>query len=337
VLALPASTAPGVRLTYVAPAPGGWRARSLPLEPGARSALLAGGGRFAAVAYRAGGAPDAQSGGRCRVALVDLARGQQAPARDECAGRDTVVGLAVDADGALVYLALWRRPGDAGPCGGPTGSRVVALRADSGAPVATAPLDGAPGPLLLAPGPSGRGPLLYAAEAAPTPDVAVPGEPPADCRWAGYDERFAGARAWRVWGLDATTLASEGEHAVPYLVRALAATPDGTDAFVLAGRASLFRFAPAGGPAAPFATLPDPAFGLAATDDRVFTVDVFGDRVWVLDRQRGAVVRAVATGRGPVGLALAGDGRVPGRGTGGSGGPGQPAVRREATRCASGR
>ena len=92
---------------------------------------------------------------------------------------------------------------------------------------------------------------------------------------------------------------------MPAHVRALAATSDGADAFVLAGRASLFRLGPAGGPAAPFATLPDPAFGLAATDDRVFTLDVFGDRVWALDRRRGALVQAVATGRGPIGLVLA--------------------------------
>jgi hypothetical protein len=109
-----------------------------------------------------------------------------------------------------------------------------------------------------------------------------------------------------VWGLDAATLAPDGEHAVPYPVRALAATPDGDDAFVLAGRAALLRLALPGGPAVPFATLPDPAFGLAATDDRVFTLDLFGDRVWALDRRRGAVVQAVATGRGPTGLVLAG-------------------------------
>jgi hypothetical protein len=92
-------------------------------------------------------------------------------------------------------------------------------------------------------------------------------------------------------------------------VRALAATPDGGDAFVLAGPAALLRLAPAGGPARPFATLPDTAFGLAATDDQVFTLDVFGDRVWSLDRTRGRVLRTIPTGRGPLGLALAESGR----------------------------
>ena len=110
-----------------------------------------------------------------------------------------------------------------------------------------------------------------------------------------------------MWGLDAATLAPEGEHAIPYPPRALAVTPDGGDAFVLAGRAAVFRLATAGGPARPFATLPDRAFGLAATDDQVFTLDVFGDRVWCLDRARGRVLRTIPTGRSPLGLVLAAD------------------------------
>ena len=153
------------------------------------------------------------------------------------------------------------------------------------------------------------GERLYATEALPGPDVAVPGWPPEACAEANYGEAFEGARAWRVWDLDAATLAPEAEHAVPYPPRALAATPDGGDAFVLAGRATLLRLAPAGGPAVPFATLPDAAFGLAATDDRVFTLDVFGDRLWSLDRARGRSLRSIPTGRSPLGLALAAAGR----------------------------
>jgi hypothetical protein len=270
--------------------------------------LLAGGGRYATVAYQAVDAPATGTGGRCRVARVDLEQGRPDPARDVCAGRDSVVGLAVGGDGEVVYLALWRRPLAAEPCDGATGSRVVALRLDTGTPVATAPLAGVPGPLVLAPGPGGPGPRLYASEALPGPDGAVPGESPADCAEGGYGDAFEGARAWRVWGLDATTLAPVGEHAVPYPVRALAATPDGGDAFVLAGRDALLRLGPAGGPARPFATLPDRAFGLAATDDQVFTLDVFGGRLWSLDRTHGRGLRTIPTGRSPLGLALAASG-----------------------------
>jgi hypothetical protein len=314
---------PEVRMIYVARGPGGWRARPVPLEPGARAPLLAGGGRYAVVAYEAEATPAGPEPARCRVALFDLARGRLGAPRDVCGGRDTVVGLAVEGAGGaedggagrvLAYLALWRRPAAAGDCGGvagdattggDTGSRVVALHPATGAAVAGAPLAGVPGPLVLAAAPGRLGRRLYAAEALPAPLVAVPGEPPADCLWAGYDEQFEGARAWRVWGLDATTLAPTGEHAVPYPPRALAATPDGDDAFVLAGHAALLRLGPAGGPAVPFATLPDRAVGLAATDGQVFTLDSFGDRVWSLDRARGRVLRTIPTGRSPLGLALA--------------------------------
>ena len=109
-----------------------------------------------------------------------------------------------------------------------------------------------------------------------------------------------------MWGLDAATLAPEAEHAVGHPVRALAVTPDGDDAFALAGSAAVLRLAPAGGPAAWVTTLPGAALGLAATDDRLFTVDALGDRVWGLDRRRGALAQTLATGRGPTGLVLVG-------------------------------
>lgn len=305
VLVQSVTAAPGVSLMHVVRGAAGWRGYPLPLEPGAQDAVLAGSGRHAAVVYRAPADPAAGSGGGCRVVRVDVAHGQVGPARDVCAGRTAVVGLAMGADGAVVYLALWRRPATAQPCDGPTGSRVVALRLDTGHPVASAPLDGVPGPLLLAPGPAGRGQRLYAAEALPgDADVAASGAPPGACAEAGYGHAFEGARAWRVWDLDAATLTPAAEHAVPYPPRALAATPDGGDAFVLAGRATVLRLLPAGGPVHPFATLPDQAFGLAATDDQVFTLDVFGDRVWSLDRTRGRLLRTIPTGRSPLGLAL---------------------------------
>ena len=297
---------PGVGLTFVAPAAVGWEARPLLLEPGARDPLLAGGGRFAVVAYVASAAPAAR-GMRCRVALIDLERGRVAATRDVCAGRDAVVGAAAGEDG-VVYLALWRRPAETEPCGGATGSRVVALRPDTGASVAAAPLDGVPGPLALAPGPGGAGQRVYAVEALPAAEVGRPGEPLTGCETTGYGELFEGAPGWRVQELEATTLAADGEHTVPYPVRALAATPDGGDAFVLAGPATVFRLRPGGGPAAPFAVLPDVAIGLAATDARVYAVGVFRDRVWGLHRRRGDLVQALPTGRNPLGIAVGGGG-----------------------------
>jgi hypothetical protein len=74
------------------------------------------------------------------------------------------------------------------------------------------------------------------------------------------------------------------------------------------GRAALLRLGAADGSAAPFAVLRDQAFGLAATDARVFTLDAFGDAVWSLDRHSGRLLRTIPTGRSPLGLALAGAG-----------------------------
>ena len=156
VLVPSVTAAPGAPQTRVVRDAGGWRVDPVLLEPGARSPALAGGGRYAAVVYRAAAGPAAASGGRCRVVRVDLEHGRVGPARDVCAGGDAVVGLALGADGAVAYLALRRRQAAAQSCDGTTGSRVVALRLDTGATVATAPLDGVPGPLLLAPGPADR-------------------------------------------------------------------------------------------------------------------------------------------------------------------------------------
>ena len=162
LLVLPVSPRPGVRLTYVTSEPrarGAGQARPVPLESGARAPLLAGAGRYAAVAYQAGDIPVGQSPRRCRLVPVDLTTGRPGAVRDVCHGPETVVGLAVapgaasggdDPTGPLAYVALWRRPGEAAACGGATGSRVVALRLATGALEAAAPLAGVPGPLVVA-------------------------------------------------------------------------------------------------------------------------------------------------------------------------------------------
>ena len=344
LLVLPVTPRAGARLTYVTPdrhGPGGGRARPVDLEPGARAPLLAGAGRYAVIAYEAGDTPLGQGPRRCRLVAFDLATGRLGVVRDVCRGPETVVGLAVGArgtagdeapEGTLVYLAFWRRPVAGGAaCGGGTGSRVVAQRLDSGAPVAAAPLAGVPGQLVLASAPGRLGQRLYAVEAIPAGDVAVPGQLPTDCRAASYEEQFAGARSWRVWGLDATTLAPEAASTVSHPIRALAVTPDGDDAFVLTDPASVLRLAPAGGQMLGTTALPEVVLGLAATDDRLYTLDARGDRVWGLDRRRGALVQTLATGRGPTGLVLAG-GSTPGhavrRGLPGANAAGRMAHRR---------
>jgi hypothetical protein len=306
-----ANPALGGQLTYVTRGHGGWQARPVALGPRAGTPLLAGGGRYAVVAYQAGEPPAGQGPTRCRLALFALASGRRAATHDVCSGRDTVVGLAVGSGardtvaGALAYVAVWRRPASVAECGGATGSRIVAVRLDTGTPIAVAPVAGLPGPLVLAPSMGRLGRRLYAAEAVPSAEVAVPGNAPTNCVWVGYGEQFEGARDWRVWGLDAATLGPDTAHDVAHRVRAIAVTPDGDDVFVLAGRDTLVRLMPGGGPATTFATLPDLTVGLAASDAGLATLDVFGDRIWMLDRYHGGLVQTIPTGRRPVAIVSA--------------------------------
>ena len=46
--------------------------------------------------------------------------------------------------------------------------------------------------------------------------------------------------------------------------------------------------------------------GLAATDARLYSLGVFQDRAWGLDRRRGALVQTLPTGRGPLGIVACG-------------------------------
>lgn len=165
-----ASAKRGAGLTYVTRGFDRWRARPVSLGPSARTPLLAGGGRYAVVAYGAGEPPAGQAPTRCRIALFDLARGRLIATHDVCSGRDTIVALAAGSkagDGQghpIAYVALWRRPGSAAECNGATGSRVVALRPDTGAPLATAPsADGD----LVETIPTGRRPIGIVSTAAP--------------------------------------------------------------------------------------------------------------------------------------------------------------------------
>jgi hypothetical protein len=108
-------------LTHVVRAGGGWAARPVPLEPGARARLLAAAGDAAVVAYAGpppAPEPDPRTGpspaGGCRLALVDLRTDTAAPAPLVCHAGETITGVALERtpDGPGAYLAL------AGPQGG---------------------------------------------------------------------------------------------------------------------------------------------------------------------------------------------------------------------------
>jgi hypothetical protein len=247
---------------------------------------------------------------RCRLATVDLATGRVGSPRTVCAGRDEVVGLALDDGrsgagsggmgvGSTAYLAVWRRPaGD--DCSLPSGSRILALRPETGATVATAPIDGVPGELALAAAPEGHGRRLYALEATITVGQALPDE----CRYLSYDEHRTAAAGWTVLGLSAATLEVESRQTVSQPLHGLAVAPDGADAYALTDQGAVIHLDLVSRRAKVLATLPDVGVGLAVTADRVYVPHTFGDAVWALDRRDGRRLQTIPTGRRPLGVSV---------------------------------
>ena len=60
------------------------------------------------------------------------------------------------------------------------------------------------------------------------------------------------------------------------------------------------------GAARRLAQLPGPTPDLALAGDRLYAPDPLGDRLWVVDRRNGALLRPVPVGRYPVAVAAAG-------------------------------
>ena len=91
--------------------------------------------------------------------------------------------------------------------------------------------------------------------------------------------------------------------------RALAVAPDGAAAYVLAAgaatRGSLQHLDLTTGAARRLAQLAGPAVDLALAGDRLYAPDPPGDRLWVVDRRSGALLRPVPVGRYPVAVATA--------------------------------
>jgi hypothetical protein len=304
-------------LTHVGPERGAWTARTVALEPGARVAHLTGDGDTtgaavyvvapgapgAPAAPAAPAAPDRPTRPPCRLVVVDLRDGAAGPPHPLCAPGEAITGLALEAGpaGPVVYAALWAEhpagAADAGPR-----ARLVALDVARGTVVATLPLEGVPGPLLVGPAPGRIGRRLYS--------VSTDGVPE-----ARHDEdvgqRFAAAGAWRLTGLNPTTLDVESVQRLPHAVSRPVLAPDGDRLYAVVGPPS-----PTGGVrlidvdlVAASARLfgPAPGSGLGAVavaGDRLYVPDAMGDAVWVLDRRRGHVVGRASAGRRPLGVTV---------------------------------
>jgi len=257
---------------------------------------LAGAGRWAVVAYHVRRGAAAAPPGAARVALIDLLSGGVVRTIPVGTGATAVLSLALGGDAAapVAYLGLWDWAALRG--------RVLALRADTGAPVATAPLAGAPAALTLGPAPGGAGARLYGVEAAPGPGGRDGGD------------AHAAAERWRVLGLDPLTLAPDGEHGLAVAPLWFALAPDGDRGYALtggdtsAGGRALLELDLASGTPRPLPAPPGRARELVATRAHLYALDAQGDRLWAFDRRSGRLVHTIAVGRRPIALTHAGAG-----------------------------
>ncbi|MGH2352244.1 MAG: YncE family protein [Chloroflexota bacterium] len=294
-----------------------WVALILPLDPGAQDVVLAGDGRrYAIAAYRmsppVADAPVPEGQGPaadpCHLALLDLvagtvaARSTLAPAT--CDASDSIRSLASAqaAGGAVAYVGLWRWPQTAAPAAG--SGRVVKVEMSAVGITAqhVLPLEGAPERLVLGTAAERPGDRLYAVE-------AVPGPQHAD--WAlARGEEYAPPRAWHLLGVDPDALLPETVLSLRQPPTAVALSPDGRRAYALIARdgrpptSDLREVDLVSGSARRLTTLAGLSLSITASDDHIFATRSNADHVWVLDAHTGRVVRTVAVGRHPMGLAL---------------------------------
>jgi DNA-binding beta-propeller fold protein YncE len=305
VLASVGGAHPSGALRHVAPLAAGigarpagerWAVRPVRLEPENGASVLAGrlagAGRWAAVAYDVRRGDAAAPAFAPRLALIDLRSGVVARTQSVGAGATSVMSLALggDAAGPIAYLGLWDWSAARG--------RVLALRADTGAPLAAAPTAGAPASLTLGAAPGGAGAQLYVVEAAPGPEPRDGGD------------AHASAERWRLRGLDPLTLAPDGERWLAVAPLWFAVASDGDRGYALtggdtsAGGEALLQLDLASDTTRPLAPPPGAARQLVATRGHLYALDARGDRLWAFDRQSGRLVRTIPVGRRPVALTL---------------------------------
>jgi hypothetical protein len=202
--------------------------------------------------------------------------------------------------GPLAYLGLWRRPGAAGGPD-PSGSGLL-LAVDAAAGVArdAAVLPGPPGLLVIAPALGGVGRRLYVVEGTGGAERLDPANAP----------DYLLAERWRLVALHPATLAPEGEYPLGEAPRALAVTPDGDQAYALAGPVRLghpstvLHLDLRTGSVRRLLTVPGSGVGgLALAGGSLFVPDPEGGAVSVVDPRRATVVRTTRVGGAPLAIA----------------------------------
>jgi hypothetical protein len=298
---------PPASLTHVSPAGGRWVARAVPLEPGASGALLAGdGGAQAVLAYHVP-SPAGGETAACRLAVLHVRTGEVERTHTlppaSCAARDSVRSLALARGAAgptpTAYLGIWRWPGDESGANGTGRGQIVALRTDSGAVVGVVPLTGAPEHLLATDGVRGAapaGPRLLGVEEVPGPQRSArsPESAPPERRHLVVVDPQAGQ--------------VEAVHPLSAPARALAVSPDGRHAYLLAAldgpRGVLTHIDLVTETTRRLAAVSGLSLDVAVTDDRIYLPRADRDALLVLDRQRGRVMETIPVGRRPIGVVL---------------------------------
>ena len=291
VLALSGSPAAARPLTRVGRTGDGWAPHPVALTGPAREGRLAGdGGRYAVVVDRppalGGPGPGAAPPARCRLTLIDVPAGAVAATSAVCGPDHLLTGLALEGGpaGPVAYLALWHlRPpapgGDAAAPDRPAGPHgVLAVRAQTGAPVAVLPLAGVPGLLAAGPAPGRLGRRLYAVE-----------------RLSGPEDDPPAAVGARLLGLHPTTLEVESERRLAFVPARLVVAPDGDAVYALHDH-RLTRLGLDGGPDRSVA-LPERGLALAVTRERVYVSSAYGPELWAFRRRDGRLVATIRVGQ----------------------------------------
>jgi DNA-binding beta-propeller fold protein YncE len=172
---------------------------------------------------------------------------------------------------------------------------VVAIRAETGGVIASAPLAGVPSQVVVASAPGRLGQRLYVVDAEPGPE----------------GDYAAGGR-WRLLGLDPVSLDVESEFALGFLPNRLVPNrlviaPDGDYAYALAQPNNAVRQIDlAHGAQRVLATLPGTSLGLAVSGERIYVSNPYGREVWALDRRQGRLLQTIPVGAHPVAIGVRG-------------------------------
>ena len=280
-----------------------WWRRQIAVEPDAAGTLLSGDGQqHGLLAYGPGTRLNRSPTFACRLALIDMESGAVTRRATACADGETVTALSLvparGSDGAsstgATFPSVGRTPSFAfaGIWSHRTGGRVVSLDLATGVALLAAAVPGVPGALLVG---------------ADHVHVLVT-DPPAEPwqRWQAMDGAPDSppsiATLWR------TSFAVEGltRLAVPIRSPALVPNSSGGGSIVALGEAgrTLVRLDVATGAARRLGTLPVAGSAIAVHGERAFIAMRERDSVAVYDLTRSHFLRPVATGRGPLALAL---------------------------------